>query len=403
MADSTPMPEQDWHSTAGTVMRASVTSLSGNVATLKKADGTVIKVPLDKLAEADRKLITTHFSPAPAAAKPTASAAPLPWKQGEITGPIEAKGGSHFFIYLPESLRPGTKLPLLFITHASGGRAEIVKRAKEGADVAQWAVAACVESKNGATFQGNTEHAMNCLATLQEKLPLDTERVYFQGESGGGRMALANAQQFKVAGIIPIIAGFTNGPNPNVPCFWIDGAKDYNRYEVAAALKAAGKDSTLRYNPGGHTGGPDALITEGILWHQCNWLKKHRAKEATEAAALDASILAYLETNKTKQPGATLVMVNTLIASAPTGSSATTAASLKTALEAVPANKKYADAIYALEEFAKKEWSGISKGSSYSHNDPGASKAAERLATKYADVPEIAEICKALAQPTVGK
>ena len=242
---------------------------------------------------------------------------------------------------------------------------------------------------------------MNCLATLQEKLTLDLERVYFQGESGGGRMALANARQFKVAGVIPIIAGFTDGPNPNVPCFWIDGAKDYNRYEVAAALKAAGKDSTLRYNSGGHTGGPDSLITEGILWHQCNWLKKHRAKEATEAAALDASMLAYLETNKTKQPGATLVMVNTFIASAPTGMSASTAASLKTALEAVPANKKYVEGIDALEDFAKKEFSGISKGSLNNHNDPGASKAAEKLATKYADIPELAEICKALAQPTV--
>src|SRR5690606_7421574 len=124
------------------------------------------------------------------------------------------------------------------------------------------------ESRNGPDHPvRNHEHAKNTVRHAIETLPVDGNRVYFTGGSGGGAMSFYNATRIKSAGAMPHIGYIPQDSTPKSGHFFvISGTNDYNRYASANAVEEIGKEAIHRYFVGPHHEGPDWLCTEGMTW-----------------------------------------------------------------------------------------------------------------------------------------
>ncbi len=238
-----PTEVRAWKSTAGTTIEASATKVENGKVSMKAANGRVLEVSMDKLSAEDREFLKEHFAiKEPVPGQPTGSTVALladnpAYPPGKVSGPIDAGEGSHYYVYIPKNLREGRKAPLMLHTGSSGGNANAAKMYAEGAEIAGMITASCVESKNGTSFEANHEHAKRCVAHLLANLPIDENRVYFTGNSGGGAMSFYNALRIKSAGNMPLIGYSKDGKfEKNQYCYGIGGTRDYNRYATAGAV-----------------------------------------------------------------------------------------------------------------------------------------------------------------------
>ncbi len=400
-AESTEV--RSWKSTAGTSIEARAKSLDGGVVTLVTPAGREIKVPADKLAAEDRALLEKHFGQA-GGKTPTASGEPaaLAHPLGKVAGPIEAQG-SHYFLYLPKSLKAGRNVPLLFFTNSGGGNAGRLGAMLEGAEICGWILAISVESKNGMSVPESVAHCRNCVSHIKETLPVDPNRVYFSGTSGGSREAFENSVDMDSAGVLAIIAGAQKGQiSRRKHYFFISGATDYNRYGTSQSFSEAKTSAAFRFHPKGHTFGPEWLVTEGVVWLESKWHKKAKIRDDARAD-FETAALNWVEKLKKTEPWraawwAAHLTEDGLMLPA----SQTRAAALTKELGSHADAVAYAKAIKDLEDFAADV---LSEGPNFSpdcfnHTTSGIRKKAETLASRYATTPSVKDICAALGNPT---
>ncbi len=82
---------------------------------------------------------------------------------------------------------------------------------------------------------------------IWDMLPVDDDRLYFTGNSGGGAQAFKNAENMDGCGVMPSTAYLPYHTEPsNGDCFILNGAWDYNRYAGARARKEIGKKAIHR-------------------------------------------------------------------------------------------------------------------------------------------------------------
>lgn len=272
----------------GTTIEAKATSLTNGVVTLEAANGRVIKVELTQLSEEDRAFLHGHFGASLATASTMAPAA-LAYPLGTVSGPIDAEG-SHYYLYLPKSLKQGRKAPLLFYTHSGGGNSGRLNPLIEGAEICGWILAVSVESKNGMDRAATQPHVKHCLDQILATLPVDPKRVYFSGSSGGTREAFSNSLEFGGAGVLAVIAGGQPSElEKRKSYYFITGATDFNRYEISHSYKVVKSNAALRFYPGGHGDGPAWLKTEGMVWLESKGLQKW--KDAPERPDFESAAL----------------------------------------------------------------------------------------------------------------
>ena len=60
---------------------------------------------------------------------------------GETSGPVDAGDGSHYYVYVPKTLRTGRKAPMMLFTGAGGGSADSVNPYKEASELNGWIIA----------------------------------------------------------------------------------------------------------------------------------------------------------------------------------------------------------------------------------------------------------------------
>jgi poly(3-hydroxybutyrate) depolymerase len=143
---------------------------------------------------------------------------------------------------------------------------------QEGAEICSWIIAISVECKNGLSEAEHITHTQHCTDHLLATQPIDKNRMYFTGNSGGSRVAFINSVRFKGAGVIATIAGAQPGEiSRKMDYFFINGATDYNRYGSALSFKEAKSSAAMRFHPGSHSDGPDWLQTEGMVWLESRW------------------------------------------------------------------------------------------------------------------------------------
>lgn len=411
-----PTEVRDWQSTAGTSIKASAMSVEGMQVSLKAADGREFKVPLDKFVTEDQAFLKEHFAiKEPEPGQPTGSDASavsegLSYPVGEVSGPIDVGEGSNLYVYVPKSLREGREAPLMFVTGAGGGKRNLVEMYSEAAELNAWVIAASVESRNGPNHPvGNHDHAKRCVAYLLKNLPIDEERVYFTGNSGGGAMSFYNALRIKSAGNMPII-GYSPDKEYDKKqyCYGIGGTKDYNRYLTAHAVAQYGDRGFHRFHRGGHAGGPAWIGEEGITWLNGRYLGDRRKDAELNDERLDyeVSMIRWIKKLKESEAYRAHYWCQFLKDDYEIeGPNEAIVAEIFEELNQDEDSVRYTKGIAELDDFSDKYFVGEGEGggSKFSHTNPKIESAAAKLAADYAGVPQIEEIAKGLQEPTVGK
>ena len=285
-----PTELREWKASSGHSVKAKALKVEGGKVFLKRENGKVIKVPMDKLVEADRKLLVKHFeldgkagssvAPQTAADNP---ADDLGYELGKTTGELDCGDGAHCFLYLPKSLQKGKKHPVLFIMSPGGGGVNTVKRYIDGAERNRWILAVSKESKNGNNNSGAAILAM--VKFTKGKLPVDEKRMYATGFSGGARMAHWLAQkEKKLAGVIACGAGGEIGSRKQV-VYGLCGSNCFNRSDMAHAFKQVRhKGAVLRYFEGRHVWANGEMCDDAITHLNGVFLEENQKKYSEEYA-----------------------------------------------------------------------------------------------------------------------
>ncbi|WP_411847057.1 SHD1 domain-containing protein [Roseibacillus persicicus] len=396
LATSLTAEVRTWTSQAGSKIEAEVVEVAGDKVTLKRSDGKEITAPIASLSEADQKFLR-EYSQAEKASPPDN----LPHPLGRAVGPIKAEN-SHYFLYLPNSLVAGRRAPLLFFTGSGGGNLKMLDRYIQAAEVGGWIVAVSKETRNN---QNSLPHVLACMKHLETTLPVDSNRLYFTGASGGGQRAMMNAAGYKGAGAIPIIYhGILDGEE--VPSkghyYFIGGAQDYNRYGTAAARRNLGRNAFHRFHPGGHNNGPDTLVQDGMLWLNARFYASTKDREyAEQASDFERNLLDFLEGLPDGASYRAFMLLSFIrddyeISSA----NQSRADALFAKLQSNPQNALYLEALADLDELSEKDLSEHGVGTLKKHTSKKVSREAARLRDKYPGLHEIPAILENLQKPT---
>ncbi len=411
-----PTASREWISVTGSKVTGAALSVKAGKVQFKLADGRELALPMDKLSAADQKFLTEHFG-AEATKQAAASEAAdsggefvtdgLAQKIGQVVGPVDAGNGSHYFLYIPKSLRKGRLAPLMHANDSGGGNGNSVKGFIEAAEICGWVLAASVESKNANGIAQNHAFAKSNVKHITDSLPVDPERIYFTGGSGGGAMSFYNAAKLPGAGSMPQIGYIPDGAVPKGGDHFVcGGATDYNRYTSSNAAKTLGKGAIHRLYVGGHGGAPPWLRTEGIVWLNGRYLAKNKrsGKLAGECLDYEAAMIAWIQKlSSTESHRAYFWCVFLRDEYKISGANATTLGAVTSKLGADANNMSYVEGILEISEFSEKHFSGMGTGSAFKHTTPKITSAAEKLAEKFAGVPMIPEIFTEMGKPTVGQ
>lgn len=394
-----PTESKEWTSTAGTKITAVAEGLKDGSVELVTSDGKKIAVPLASLVEEDRKFLREHFKPAPPK--------DLPYPIGKASGPHKAEEGASFYVYLPNSLREGSKAPLLIYANAGGGKLTDIEAFSEGAEINGWIVIASVESKNNSTTQKNIDAVRLSANFVFKTLPADHGRTYFSGLSGGGSMSMLNNTLFEGAGAMPIIGYNPNGNKMNPKSFYyvLGGATDYNRYMSADIANEAKDRGFHRIYPGGHTGCPPWIRTEAMIWMNAHFLKSKGTDRnyMEERVIWEENMIEWITKLQEKEPHRAYYWCTFLQQTYRIGGQNTArVAAIAKELSKNSINTRYAAGINEINEFSQKNYTGFGFGSRTSHVTVQIQSAAAELQRKYAGVPHVEEVVSQLGNKTVG-
>jgi hypothetical protein len=179
-----------------------------------------------------------------------------------------------YALYLPSNFSRARKWPIIYVfdPFARGPAAVDVVRA--AAEKFGYIVAASNNSKNGPTGRSR-EAAQAMWRDTQERLPIDPDRRYFAGLSGGARVAtsLAISCAGCAAGVIANAAGFPTGSQPSSDLrfayFATVGDADFNYAEfvqLRPKLDASGMRYVIRTFQGPHGWAPTDVWLEALEW-----------------------------------------------------------------------------------------------------------------------------------------
>ena len=202
--------------------------------------------------------------------------------RGQIVDRIVALSDSSqsYALYLPSNYTPNRKWPVLY-AFDPGARGRVpVERFKEAAEKYGWIVFGSNNSQNGSW--NVVVKAWNAMLTdTHQRFPIDDERSYATGFSGGARAAIRIAVGCKcLAGVIANGAGFPSdlAPSPQMHFvfFGAAGVDDFNYAELKSLdepLMKAGIIHRVQTFDGRHEWPPISVATAAIQWMQLQAIK----------------------------------------------------------------------------------------------------------------------------------
>jgi dienelactone hydrolase len=179
-----------------------------------------------------------------------------------------------YALYLPSSFSAARRWPIIYVFDPGARGALAVERIRAAAEKFGYIVAASNNSRNGPTG-GSAEAAQVMWQDTQQRFPVDEQRRYMAGMSGGARVAvsLALACQGCVAGVIANAAGFPANAVPprdmKFAYFAAVGNADFNYaefVELRRKLDEAGARYRIRIFEGQHGWAPPAVWQEALNW-----------------------------------------------------------------------------------------------------------------------------------------
>ena len=381
-----PTESREWKAKSGHTVEAKALAYADGKVQLEKTDGKKVAVPLDTFAEEDQDILRSHFGihdpsagpPPPAEGE---AADDLGHPLGQPVADIACGGDFHYHLYLPKSLRKGAKHPVLFVMSPGGGGPRGLKRYQQGAERNRWILALSKESKNG--FNGSQDAINAMIKHVTESLPIDEDRMYTTGFSGGSRMAFSTSQVHKdIAGVIACGAGGDIGSSKQV-VYGLCGSNCFNRTDMAAAARGyKSKDCVLRYFPGQHVWANDELCDDAITHLNGVFLIKNQSRYPDEFAHYTHEVAKLYKESKEQNPHRAFMWTSFLI---DRDVKAPDLEDIHDELENDPANKLYLEGFKEIGELAKKHL-GDNPASEWKAQ-PKASAAFEKEAEKYIGSP----------------
>lgn len=225
---------------------------------------------------------------------------------GQIVSGIECESDSDYsyILRLPENYDPDReeKWPVLFVMGPGGGAERHLQRYVPGADQCGWVLAMSVESKNKNDGQISHSAIMAMVDDLLDLYPINEDRCYASGFSGGAREAYWLAQRLPdhIIGIIPCGAG--GMPNSRgALAYGLCGTTCFNRWDMSVTFfqRARGR-GVLRFFPGTHKWANADLVTQAILWMNGRYLDDDG--EEFEIEAFSSRLMKEVADNLEKNP-----------------------------------------------------------------------------------------------------
>jgi len=403
-----PTEERNWTSVAGTTLTASAVAMKDSIVAFETPAGKTIKVPLSKLVAADRQLLTEHFREKTPEAIPPED---LPHPLGEQAGPVQASSKSSYFIYLPTTLSTDVKAPILMWTNSGRSSARHVKLFQRAAELTGMVISVNVEAKNLkttiSTVETNWAHASACLEDMEENLPVDMDRVFFSGSSGGGASAFYNASKLKrCAGAFPMIGYIPLDCQPRKKGYYYisGGARDPNRYLCGTAAKNLGDHAIHRMHAGAHNNPKEEGVFEGIVWLYTRELYANREGRNAEIARFEDRFHAWLTGKLADSPHLAHFWTDHLLNTCEiTGLARERFVQIHEETSKDDANIRYLDAYLKLQEFSTKYYATVRKETPIGHTSSKIEQAAELLAQEITGVPELGDVAKELGGKTALK
>ncbi len=219
---------------------------------------------------------------------------------GEITEiKIKQDTALSYALYLPSGYSNDSTYPLMYAFDPSGSGKIPLNLYKELADKYGYILVGSNNSKNGMTWQETKIVTEKLFVDVQSRLPVNLQRIYLLGFSGGARVAHG------LAGITGMVngviacgaaapAGGTKNPRKNFTFIALIGDKDLNysevkKYDLLEMTDHQAKHMLITFD-GKHEWPSASVMNEGMLWMELNEMRKTPSykKESMISASFDS-------------------------------------------------------------------------------------------------------------------
>lgn len=211
-------------------------------------------------------------------------------------GQCDADTSNRYHYVMPENHEG--KVALLIILDSGGDGLLGVKKGIEGA-----AKIPCVIIGSDVVRNNNPFYIRIILGLIQDaekKFPVDKDRIFLAGFSGGARMALDYARQYPVNGVLMCGAGPGTGSFNDLPSkvYMISGSTDFNFSEMYYnPIRVSGGEKFMSdYFRGKHEWPPAANLENGLTWLMAGENKELAKEHSAYLVNKADSLLAQNET-----------------------------------------------------------------------------------------------------------
>ncbi len=206
----------------------------------------------------------------------TAQVAPSPFPAGKVIPKVVCSADSNksYALYLPSTFSDIRKWPIIYLFDPLARGEVAVEAARAAAEKFGYIVVASNNSRNG-PMADSTAAANAVWHDTQERFPIEEQRRYLAGMSGGARLVTAIALSCNgcADGVIANAAGFPIGKSPErnmkFAYFGAVGNADFNYgefVELRKKLDEAGAQYRIRIFDGQHGWAPPEVWLEALNW-----------------------------------------------------------------------------------------------------------------------------------------
>ena len=186
-----------------------------------------------------------------------------------------------YALYLPSSYSPKRRWPVVISSDPGAHGTIPLELQKNAAERLGYILVSSNNSSNG-PWQPRLEATEAMMRDVQARFPVDLQRLYLAGFSGGARFSSQLALLCKCsAGVLLSGAGFTEELPPTsntvIPVFSTVGTFDFNYKEMIPLqdmLAKAGYPHWLRIFGGPHRWPPPDIMEEALTWFRIQAMKK---------------------------------------------------------------------------------------------------------------------------------
>jgi predicted esterase len=193
-----------------------------------------------------------------------------------------------YTLYLPSTYERGERYPVLLVFDPRGRSELAAEIFRDAAETYGWILVSSDNTRSDGPWEPNLRAIQALWPEIHTRIPVDSQRVYAAGFSGGAAVAAFLAST--TGGIAGILACGGRGledqlENSSTAVFATAGDTDFNfveMYRLDGFLARKGRPHRLVVFEGGHSWMPSSVAREAIEWFELLALKGNQESRAPE-------------------------------------------------------------------------------------------------------------------------